>query len=98
MSARSVGERMNPIEAPHDIRSQVDRRRLSPVFIDVVAKILNQLPHQMGARRSMLATFNLHAGRTIVSSVRTDAAQRLTRRAPEALASSGASTAELQGV
>ena len=71
-----IRKRMDPVQAPHDIRSQVQRALLVPLLVHIVAKLLHALRHLKRRRRLVLAVADLDARGTPVARIRRNAVER----------------------
>src|SRR5436305_10060157 len=69
---------MNPIQAPQNIGAEVNRGHASPVpvFVDVIAQVLDFLGHLMCANGLVLAASYLNVRRTEIPRVGTDPIER----------------------
>src|SRR5579859_5956838 len=66
---------MNPVHAPHYVGGGMQRGRLGPVVVDVVAQLFKNLGHEVRSRRLVLASFDFDSAGSKHSGEGTDSFQ-----------------------
>src|SRR5260370_14462400 len=67
---------MNPVQPPHHVSREMNRRADFPMIVDVIAHVLDQFRNEMCSYRFVLAALDRDAARTIVPRVRADSGKR----------------------
>src|SRR6266404_73257 len=72
---------MNPVQPPHQVSRETDRRAFFPMIVDIVTHVLDEFRNKMCSHGFMLAPLNSHATWTIVPCIRTDSRKRFSLQA-----------------
>ncbi len=72
----AVGKRMNPVESPQNVSSQMNRCPGGPVGVDVFAEVLDQFGYLVGSGRLVATPADFNSCRTEIPRIRTDPFQR----------------------